>query len=319
MKELRFFFASAALVCAGQAMAQQQATTYRLNFFHEAATAAEAQLAVEALEAVVGERGRTQKQVGLFPDDPPAVPGSPAYKAINVGAFSQQLLQCSGAFAQIGFSKDTGANALGGSGERYTGCVFISKAGIRSSIVIERYTRAGGSLLGGIIGGIRNAMQGDDAEWGDKTVARFTEIYKQRVPNALVELVETPKGIERPDDARIKELLTRAKQAENPVAATHPVAATSAANGSAVATSSLSASLGEAVEARKLLTSMGLTYHSADQFEEALKRRDLPAVELFVRAAGLRSDTRSSTGRTAAEVAQQVGDQVLSDWVSKLK
>lgn len=312
MKALRFFFASAALVCAGQATAQQQATTYRLNFFHEAATAAEAQLAVEAVEAVVGERGRTQKQVGLFPEDPPAVPGNPAYKAINVGAFSQQLLQCSGAFAQIGFSKDTGANALGGSGERYTGCVFVSKAGIRSSIVIERYTRAGGSLLGGIIGGIRNAMQGDDAEWGDKTVARFTEIYKQRMPNALVELVETPKGIERPDDARVKELLSRSKQAEIPTA-------TSTTNGSSVVTSSLSASLGEAVEARKLLTSMGLTYHSADQFEEALKRRDMPAVELFVKAAGLRADTRSSTGRTAAEVAQQIGDQVLSDWVRKLK
>ncbi len=313
MRKLRVTIACVAGLCAGQAHAQQQSTTYRLNFFHEGATASEAQIAVEAVEAVVGERGRTQKQVGLFPDELPVTPGSPSYKAVNVGPFSQQLLQCGGAFAQVSYAKDTGANPLGGSGERYTGCVFVSKAGIRSSIVIERYTRADGSLFGGIIGGIRGAIQGDDAQWGDKTVARFTEIYKQRVPHVLVELVETPRGIERPDDAKVKELMAKAKPPEAPPAAATPASATAAA------VSTLSASLGEVVEARKLLASMGMTYHSADQLEEALKRRDQPAVELFVKAAGVRSDTRSSSGRTAAEVAQQVGDQVLSELVKRLK
>jgi hypothetical protein len=225
---------------------------------------------------------------------------------------SQQVLQCNGAYAQFAWVKDTGANPIGGSGERYTGCVFVSQAGIRSSIIIERYTRSTGSILGGIVGGIRNAIQGDDADWGDKTVARFTEMYKQRAPGVLIELIETPTGMQTPDGSKVAEILQQAKasqaQAEVPQGGAVVAAAAVASN-----------PMAEVIEARKNITAMGMVYHSVDHLQDALTRKDQLALELFIKAAGVRADARGKTGQTSAEVAQAVGDPVLMDLVKKLR
>lgn len=300
---------AAATLVGGPAFAQQQSVTYRINFFHPTASTAEARVAVDAVEAIIGERGRPQKQVGMYPDSPLSSPGAPTFRTINFGPVSQQVLQCNGAYAQLAWAKDTGANPIGGSGERYTGCVFVSQVGIRSSIIIERYTRSSGSILGGIVGGIRNAIQGDDADWGEKTVARFTEIYKQRAPAVLVELIETPSGIQAPDGGKVAELLQKVPaQIQVPAAGSVTTAA-------AVATNPMA----EIIEARKNITAMGMVYHSVDDLQDALTRKDQLALELFVRAGGVRADARGKTGQTSAEVAQAVGDPVLMDLVKQLK
>ena len=299
-------FLSFVLACSVHA--QVQTVTYRLDFFHETASHSEAKLASDAVEAIIGEKDRPQKQVGLYPDSLPVTPGAPAYRSVNMGLINQQLLQCNDAFAQFTWSKDTGSNPIGGSGERYTGCVFISQAGIRSSIIIERYTRTGGSILGGLISGIRNAIQGDDAEWGDKVVERFTGIYKARVPNVLIELIETPKGIQHPDGVKVSDLITKAKQQAS--AATAQTSTPQALPLQGVAA---------VIDARKNLTAMGMVYHSVDQLQDAIIRRDPVSVELFVQANGVRADAKGKSGQTSAEVAQSVGDTALIEAVKQLK
>ncbi len=299
------------LVSVG-AQAQQQSVSYRLNLFHEASTPEEAKLAAELDEAVIGDRIRPQKLIGMYPDELAPTPASPSYKSVGVGPISQQVLRCDGAYAQFNAAKDTGSNPLGGSGERYTGCVFVSKAGIRSAIVIERYTRADGSIFGGIIGGISNAMQGDDAEWGEKAVNKILEAYKQRVPNALVELIETPKRLEKPDGEKVGTLLKAAAALAQPLPG---VQVAKQNQSSASSTSNLS----EIIEARKNINSIGMVYHSVDQLQESILRKDQVAVELFVKAAGIRADARGASGQTSAEVAKVVGDQVLIDLIRNLK
>ena len=299
-----------AIVAGSPAGAQQQSVTYRLNFFHPTAGIAEARIAADAVEAIIGERSRPQKQIGMYPDSPPASPGAPAFRSVNFGPLSQQILQCNGAYAQFAWIKDSGANPIGGSGERYTGCVFISKVGIRSSIIIERYTRSSGSILGGIVGGIRNAIEGDDAQWGNKTVARFTEIYKQRAPAVLIELIETPEGIQTPDGAKVAEILSKATAvSQEPSAA--PL-------GTASAASVASNPMAEVIEARKNITAMGMVYHSVDHLQEALGRKDQLAVELFIKAGGVRADARGKSGQTSVEHAESIGDPVLLDLIKKL-
>ncbi len=291
--------------------AQTQSVTYRIDFFHDDATPAQARAAADAVEAVIGEKDRPQKQVGLYPETLPVTPGAPSFKTVNLGPFSQRVLNCDGAYAQFNWSKDISANALGGNGEKYTGCVFVSQAGIRSSIIIERYTRSSGSILGGIVGGIRNAIQGDDSQWGDKVVERFTGIYKAHAPTALVELIETPNGFKQPDGAKVGEILSKAKQqAATAVAAATPVVVAQPAAPQGVAA---------VIEARKNLTAMGMTYHSVDQLQEAIARRDQVSVDLFVAANGVRADAKGKSGKTCAEIAQSVGDDALVESVKQLK
>jgi hypothetical protein len=297
------------LLGTGLAQAQQQTVTYRLNFFHERSSPEESKIATDAVEAIIGDRGRRpQKQVGMYPDALPAIPGAATPRSVNIGPFTQQIMKCDDAYAQLSFATDTGSNPLGGSGEKYIGCVFVSKAGIRSSIVIERYTRAGGSLFGAIIGGIRNTIQGDDVEWGEKTVAHFVELYKQLAPQAMVELIETPKRLERPDGEKVTALLQTAKQS-NPQPLAQQV----------IVVPSTTSPMSDAIEARKNITSMGMTYHSVDQLQDAIQRKDVLAVELFVKAAGVRANARGATGLTSAEVAQNIGDQALIDLIKNLQ
>ena len=89
--------AALALLSSQAALAQQQSVTYRMNFFHPTSGMAEARVAADAVEAIVGERSRPQKQIGMYPDAPPSVPGAPSFRSINFGPVSQQVLQCNGA------------------------------------------------------------------------------------------------------------------------------------------------------------------------------------------------------------------------------
>lgn len=56
---------------------------------------------------------------------------------------------------------------------------------------------------------------------------------------------------------------------------------------------------------------MGLTYHSVDAFQDAIRRKDNLAVELFIAAASVSSSVRGSGGQTAIEVAESTLDQYL--------
>lgn len=66
-----------------------------------------------------------------------------------------------------------------------------------------------------------------------------------------------------------------------------------------------------ALQARRDLQSMGLTYHDAGQFLEAVRRNDLLAVELYVAGRGVNLDARDAQGRSALEIARAAGNARL--------
>jgi hypothetical protein len=67
-----------------------------------------------------------------------------------------------------------------------------------------------------------------------------------------------------------------------------------------------------ALQARKDLHAMGLRYHDAGQFLEAVRRDDALAVELYVLARGVNLSARDADGRSALEIAQRAGNRQLA-------
>ena len=82
-------------------------------------------------------------------------------------------------------------------------------------------------------------------------------------------------------------------------------------------TSSRSASPDNALQARKDLTAMGLSYHSAQQFLDAVKRDDALAVELYVTGRGVNLASRDASGRSALDIAKSNGNTALAELLSR--
>jgi hypothetical protein len=66
-----------------------------------------------------------------------------------------------------------------------------------------------------------------------------------------------------------------------------------------------------AIDARKELASIGLTYHNNEQFLAAVKRGDLIAARLFVAGQGVDLTARDGDGQTASEIASKHGSQEM--------
>ena len=77
------------------------------------------------------------------------------------------------------------------------------------------------------------------------------------------------------------------------------------------------ASTDAALQARKDLTAMGLRYHDAKDYLEAVKRDDELAVELFVAGRGVNLASRDADGRGAVEIARSNGNARLDDLLSR--
>lgn len=82
---------------------------------------------------------------------------------------------------------------LGSSGERFSACVYPSKAGTRIALVIERSV-SGGIVGGAIVGFIRNAIQGDEKDGAKKLQDEMLMQVRKTLPDVLVELSELPGG-----------------------------------------------------------------------------------------------------------------------------
>ena len=77
------------------------------------------------------------------------------------------------------------------------------------------------------------------------------------------------------------------------------------------------ASTDQALQARKELNAMGLSYFDARQFLEAVKRDDALAVELYVLGRGINLSSRDADGRTAIDVARANGNARMADLLAK--
>jgi ankyrin repeat protein len=63
-----------------------------------------------------------------------------------------------------------------------------------------------------------------------------------------------------------------------------------------------------AIQARKDLTAIGLSYHDRNQFLDAVKRKDVIAVQLFLTGRGVDPNARDAFGNTALDLARRGGD-----------
>lgn len=69
------------------------------------------------------------------------------------------------------------------------------------------------------------------------------------------------------------------------------------------------------LQARKDLTSMGLTYHDTKQFLEAVKRNDAIAAELFIAGKGVDLSATDFWGRDAVDFARSNGNERLAELI----
>jgi hypothetical protein len=72
-----------------------------------------------------------------------------------------------------------------------------------------------------------------------------------------------------------------------------------------------------ALQARKDLTAMGLSYYDPKQFLDAVKRDDALAAELYIEARGVNLSARDADGRSALEIARTNGNQRLAQVLAR--
>jgi hypothetical protein len=202
------------------------------------------------------------------------------------------------------FHDPTGTgNKIGSTGEFVRACIFPFQKGYRVNFVVTNYKVAGTGIEAGILGGITRAIKGDEKAVLEKFILGMVDKVKAKAPNTLVESIDLPGAQRRaPDAEAVQALLPNgpAKPAVPQVLATAPPV--SPAGGVA--------SQGPAA-ARKELTAMGLTYHSLDQFVAAVRRKDVLAVRLFVDGGGVDPTAKDSSGKSARDIAQDLGDPAM--------
>lgn len=335
----RSLLAAGVLAASLAAQAQTQTVTWRVVVFDPDPN--RVQLTVQAVTEALEAFGRVSKNVGLLPSPLPELPGKPGYKTFQMGPYSQRIMTCDDAYARIDNGSTLG-NQIGVISETYAGCVFPSAAGTRVVFTFER-AKSGASLSGAILNLMAKTIQGSDEERARKLSDGVLANMRKVLPTLLVDTVELP-GLapERPDGAQVDSLLAAATKKPPAVAAAAPapapapvpaaaatlVAATAeapavagaqavpAGASSAPATTAAPAApstartpdLPVAIEARKNLTAMGMTYHSTDALHEAIRRKDRIAVQLFIDAAGVDLKAQGKDGLDAVAVGRQVGD-----------
>lgn len=301
------------LLASFSANAQTQTTTSRLYLFNPDST--DIKNSIEGLEEAIKTRTvRPSKKLGLVPNTLPDRPNEPSSKAFHMGPITVNMLDCGDAYGQIATSGTTDGGLLGSSGERFFGCAYLSKSGIRLAVILEQNTRSSSGLLGSLMTGIRDSIRGDDQKFGRESFDKMVAAIRQKAPGVLVELVELPGGdISRPDGEQVVAILNKAAPSTIPPAVIAPttlsalaLTATSATTVSTVAKPIPGTT--QALEARKQLLSIGLSYFSLDNFHDAIRRKDTLAVELFLQANAVSVSTQNTKGQTAIDVAKTTSD-----------
>jgi len=291
------------LVAPLTAQAQSETTVSRLYLVNPDST--DIKGSVEALEAAIKTRDfRPSKQIGLMPSELPDHPGEIESRPFNFGPASITLLSCgNSAYAQIGTSTGTNAGLIGNTSERIFGCLYLSKRGIRMAMVIEQRSSTSGSLMGSLMSGIKNVARGNDVDYTKKLFDAMLQEVRVKIPGVLVELQELSSGeVTRPDEEKVKAL---ALSSPPPAA---PPAVAKAVEVSAATTTERPSSTAQALDARRQLTGLGLTYYSLEQFHDAIKRKDAIAVDLFLKAKSVDLSATSNKGETTIHLAKRVND-----------
>ncbi|MEW6563744.1 MAG: hypothetical protein AB1400_11070 [Pseudomonadota bacterium] len=301
-------FLASLLFAPTLAQATYESNVSRIYFFNPDPT--DISNSMDALEAAMKTRSyNPAKQVGLLPTDLPEKLGEPQNKAINFGPAAVNMLSCgTDAYVQYSTNSTTNAGIIGNTNDRFFGCMYVSKKGIRLAVVFEQSSSTNGSLMGMMMGGIKKVARGNDNEYAKKSFDEIIAKVREKAPNILIELREVPGDVTRPDDEKVKTALAAydKKTAESKSGTTptseHLVSAP------AVTTSPQT---NPALEARKQLTSLGLTYYSLDQFHDAVRRKDAIVVDLFLQAKSVSPKTTNKKGESALDIARKTGDSEI--------
>lgn len=215
-------FVSFILLIPGISNAESQATISRLDLFDP--DPSDVKNALDGMEAAIKTRDLTPTiQVGLLPSDLPSKLGEPEMRPLQVGPMVVNLLTCGNAYAHVFTSSSTNGGLIGSSNDQFFGCMYVSKQGIRISLVIQQSMQSSGGVMGMLLGGIRNTVRGDDKEFGKKTFDDMAGKVREKVPGVLVELEELPGGdVTHPDEDKIKALLASKESKPQTAPATVP-------------------------------------------------------------------------------------------------
>lgn len=232
-----------------------------------------------------------------IPPAPPARPGAPQLKQVASAVPSPEYL-CDDAYAEISKRPPPVKNAFAFIAEGHQVCLYSFAKGVKAYVIYYNIKRTE-SLTSGLFNGITRAIRGSDEDRAAGQLKENIEAIRAKLPNLLVERIDIPgRPQETPDLEAVASLIPAAPEV---------VASAPGASVPATAASPAGTPMQAKVEARKNLNAMGMTYHSQQQFIEAIRRKDDVAVQLFIDGGGISLDTADSSGKTPLQIAQAQG------------
>lgn len=232
----------------------------------------------------------------------PARPGAPVRSQQMFRGAPVATYGCEGSYAEVLKRPPAVENAFTFVAEQTQACLYNFQGGVKAYLVFSRAVRTE-SLTSSLFKGITNAIQGTDDERIAKELQWSIAEIRKAVPEVLVERIDIPGRAAVEPDAQAVARIIPAAPAAQPLAASAVPAA-----GASVAAAAPAANTQQVkVAARKDLTGMGLTFHSQDQFFQAIRRKDDVAVSLFLAGGGVEPATADASGMTALALAESLG------------
>lgn len=227
-----------------------------------------------------------------MPSSPPARPGAPKLKQVVANVPSPGYF-CEDSYAEILKTPAPVQNAFVFIAEGHQVCLYSFTKGVKAYVIYYNIKKTE-SLTSGLFNGITRAIRGSDEDRAAGQLKENLEAIREKLPGMLVERLEIPgRPVATPDTEAVSALIPPAEVAA-------PLISSTPQGGPAVAASTVQMK----VEARKNLNAMGMTYHSQQQFIEAIRRKDDVAVQLFLDGGGINPHATDSSGETPLQIAQ---------------
>lgn len=274
-------------------------------------------VAVQVKDAISSWSIPASSNVRSLPSLLPARPGEPASVQNYIRGNPVVEYQCGTAYAEIVKRPPPINNPFMYAAEFTQACVYPFQKGVKVYLIFTSAKKTE-ALTSGLFNGITRAIRGQDADWMTKQLNENIGAIKKNLPSLLIEKIEVPgEAVQEPDRDAVAALIPAAA----PVAAVTqllPVAPSPVnVQGTAVAVAAPASAMSAKIEARKNLNSMGMTYHSQEQFIAAIRRKDDVAVQLFLDAGGIDLTVREKNGKSAVDIATEIGAADIAAMISE--
>lgn len=256
---------------------------------------------IEAVQSSLsGWFGSAPMSLKPIPNPLPARPGKPGVERGVVGGTPMEILDCPSAAAEIRRETTASRNQMSYNGDFFQACVYPFAKGTKVYYRAVNFDAADSEITHGLFSGIAKSIRGAPGERLVKRLNDMIEKLREKTSKVLVERMEAPGvPLQQPDLVEIQALIPSEPELSvaSPEVAAMPAVVTAPATGSPAAM----------IEARKSLHAMGITYHSQEQFHDAIRRKDDLAVRLFLDAGGIDPKAKDAQGRNAADLAREAG------------